>query len=189
MGTVIGIVVGIAAGALVSFLIARRVIHRPTLLIKIEPSLVLSPGDLDVHGVLTLSLGGRKVQNICVLVLEVACRGQKDIVVTDAAPPRSATATPLPRIDFREFRIIGIRTTNNDLSRFYVPISRHSNGRGLYVNIHRLSAGTTARFQVVGELENSRKRFEAEQCEIFPGAIPDIKFATAGSIARQRLKT
>jgi hypothetical protein len=129
-------------------------------------------------------LQGRQVDNICALQLEVASKGHRDIVVEDAAPPRPPNATPFPRIDFKDFRIIGIRTLNNDASRFYIPIGRRANNRGVYLNIHRLRAGSTARFQIVGELEGGRRWFEPEQCEIFPGAIPNIDFLTSGTISR-----
>lgn len=183
VSTVIGTLLGIAAGAIIAVVVARRVAHRPTLSVRLEPTLVLYPGDFDVHGNLTFALGGRSVRNICALTLEVGCKGQKDIVVEDAAPPRAPSATPLPRLDFHDFRIIGIQTLNNDTSLFYIPLSRHSSDRGIYINVHRLRAGACAQFQIVGELENGRRRFAPEQCDIFPGAIPDTQFATSGTIA------
>ena len=179
----------IVVSALVTFMVTRRVSHRPTLVVRLEPSLFLSPEDLDVHGGLSLSVGRHKVRNICVLLLEVHCKGEKDIDVADAEPPRGPNSTPLPRLDFRDFRIVGIRTLNNDRSRFYVPISRHSGDQGLYVNIHHLGAGATAQFQIVGELENDRTEFAADQCMVFRGAIPNTNFDTSGTIARPWLRS
>jgi hypothetical protein len=184
MVVIASILAGIIGGAVVTFVIARRVVHRPKLCVRVEPTLVLFPADLDVHDRLAFSVGGHNVDNLCALAVEVVCKGQKDVVVPDAAPPRGPNATPLPRIDFDDFRIIGIRTLNNDASRFYIALGRRANNRGIHLNIHRLRAGATARFQVVGELEGGRRQFDADQCRVFPGAIPDVDFVTSGKIAR-----
>ena len=171
-----------------TYFIARRVIHRPKLTITVEPTLVLRPEDLDVHDSLELSVKGKKVQALCALSLEIACKGRKDVVVPDAGRGRAPGATPLPRVDFNGFRIVGIRTLNNDASRFYIPLGRHSGGRGVYLNIHRLRAGAVARFQIIGELETGRAQFDPEQCHVFPGAIPDVDLLTRGTVARPWLK-
>jgi hypothetical protein len=183
VGTIIGTVLGVVFGGLITYVIAVRVAHRSRLSIRLVPTVVLYPSDLDVHNALTFSVQGRQVQNICALQLEIECKGKRDVVVDDARLPRPPNATPLPRVEFRDFRMIGVRTLNNDASRFYIPLSRPSE-RTLYINIHRLRAGATARFQIVGELEHGRRQFDADQCQLFPGAIPDIDLVTSGRIHR-----
>lgn len=184
VGWVLALVIGCAA----TYFVARRVAHRPRLSITLTPKVSLFPSDFDIGESFSFRMGGRAVDNVCALELVVKCKGFRDIVVPDARPPRAADATPLPRLDFTDFDIMGIQTLNNDASKFYVPLVRAAKNKSLYVNIHRLKAGTEARFQIVGRLLEERRTFTDDQCQIFPGAIQDTDVDISGCVQAQTLR-
>jgi hypothetical protein len=171
---------GIAGGGLVSYLVTRRYIHRPRLSIRLDTAALLLPQDFDEA--LEFRFAGAPVHNLLIMTLTLENQGTADILVPDAAPPRPPTATLQPFLHFEGIRVSAVRTTNNDVSRFNIPIGRAVANHRLYLNIHRIRAHTTARFQIIGTFEGTPTPLSNELVRFFPGAIPNIDIATGGAL-------
>jgi hypothetical protein len=184
MGSVLSTVVGILVGGAITFFVARRYAHRPKLTFRLDPAALIFPDELGMGPHLELRYGNSPVTNLVSLSFVLTHTGSTDVVVADAAPPRPANATLQPFFDFADFEVFSVKTVNNDESRFYVALSKALGSTRVYVNIHRIRAGTTARFQMLGTLRNGRRHIEAEQVAFFPGALPNVDVLTQGIISR-----
>jgi hypothetical protein len=120
--------------------------------------------------------------------LEVSHRGHADIVVPDAGNPQSPNRPLQPSFDFDNLSVFEIRTVNNDQSRFYIALCKANYSHRIFVNIHRIRAGTTARFQIVATFTANPATINPSQVHFFPGTIPNIDIVTQGAISRPWLK-
>ena len=182
MGTVIGTVLGIIGGGLITFFVTRWYIHRPTLIFRLDPAVLLLASDFGKQ--LQLQFAGKPVDNLFVLALTVSSKGTADIVVQDAMSPPSQRITRQPSFDFADASLYSVRNLNNDESRFYIALAVANANQRLYVNIQRLRAGSTARFQIVGTWMKNPGPLKSERVQFFPGTIANINVRTQGCIHR-----
>src|ERR1017187_50184 len=143
METAIGTVLGTICGGLITFFVTRWYIHRPTLIFRLDPAVLLLASDFGRQ--LQLQFAGQSVDNLFVLALTVTNKGAADVVVQAAALAPSQRITRQPSFDFEDASLYSVRTLNNDESRFYIALAVANSNTRLYINIQRIRAGSTAR--------------------------------------------
>ncbi|WP_062196777.1 hypothetical protein [Caldimonas taiwanensis] len=168
--------IGLLGGGVISYLIARNVIHRPKLIFNLFQAGFIDPRTY--HNNLQLSAAGQPLQNIVVFNLEVSLKGRADLTAA-AFDERTK-----PSIDFPGCKIFGVRTLNNDETRFNIPLGLANDGARVIVNLNRLRAGTTARFQIVGTFVARPEDLSGYSASFFPGASTNVDVETKGAIAR-----
>lgn len=178
----IGLLVGgLLGGGVISYFIARSVIHRPRLCFNLFQAGFIDPKNY--HNNLSLSAGGQALTNIIVFNLEISLRGKADLSAA------SFDEKAKPCIDLPGCKIFGVRTLNNDETRFNIPLGLANQGSRIIVNLNRLRAGTTARFQIVGTLPIVPEALWAYSAQFFPGASFNVDVETKGAIQRPWLRS
>jgi hypothetical protein len=167
---------GLAGGGLISYLIARNVIHRSRLHYSLHPAAVLRSRDFGTS--LSMNLRGQPVQNLCVFSLEMNLRGRLDISKDEVPDDHK------PSIYFPDFRAFDVRTINNDESRFNIPLGIAAGGHMIIGNIDRIRANTRAIFQIIGSFDNEVPDLAQYYVDFYPGAIKNIDVETSGNIRK-----
>lgn len=166
------LVVGVLAGGLVTYLVARNIPNRPRLVISLTQEVSFSLADLGIQNV-TLQHGVVPLPNLCVLELMISNRGSR-LFPRRGGDIRTDWNDPKPRIDFVDFEIIGKPIFLNSNPGFYVPIAKSGGDKRIYVNVQRIAAGVTARIRLVGVRDDHAKPFTAEEVHFFPGALHNV---------------
>lgn len=187
----------LAVGSLVTWLVARRVIHRPRLCFHLSERERI---DLEVmigHDAAKLAFGNLEVHNLLLLHLSITNRGRRDVIVHDAALPegakeRPASATPLPRVDLRSVGVLAFQTLN-PAPTFFVALAKQKTGhhlQHLHINLYRIAAGTTAEFRIIATVWRKKrpKTLSADDVHFFPGAIPDVDVVASGLLRKPFLR-
>jgi hypothetical protein len=181
--TILGTAIGVLAGWLITYLVAKRISHRSKLLFRIEQIAFLSPADFGGRN-LQILFAGQAVTDVVVLSLTVKNNGSNDIVIPASTGPRNPNSILAPSFDFEELKLLAVKTLNNDQSKFYIGLAIANADTRLYVNISRLREGTAAHFQILATGLGQRRDVEARDVKFFPGSTPNVDVVTQGIIHR-----
>lgn len=127
---------------------------------------------------LEMNFLGTPISNFVCFEIRCHNEGYRDYENQVANQPKRPDEPYRPRIDFDNFRILAIRTDNNDPNLFQIPISRINDDQSIIFNVIRITAGSEAIFSVLGTKTNSRSPTSARlqpgylrQMDVRPGGI------------------
>lgn len=85
-----------------------------------------------------------------------------------------------PRLNLTGFRVVGFNTSNNDRTRFDLPLCKQDD-HIILINVNWIRRRTRAEFFVIGQLEQgyTEKMLEAR---FFPGLAHGVSVKSAGSL-------
>lgn len=159
-----------------TWLIARREMHRPKLIYTLRPAAVLHTKE--VGSALSMTLGGKKVDNLCVFTLEIFLKGRADVAKVQVVEDNK------PTLFFPKFRAFNVRTIEYDETRFRIPLGLAGNGSLIVINLERIRANTKAEFQIIGTLRDDAPPVNEYWARFYPGTIHNVDTETAGAIER-----
>jgi hypothetical protein len=170
------LIFGLIGGGIITYLVARRIIHRPTLKFTLKTNAVLRKTDFG--RTFQMRAGDRDLDNLCIFSLEMHLKGKSDIGKEQAEEKNK------PTLFFSHFTIHDIRTIDRDESRFDIPFSRAANDAMLIVHINRMRANTKARFQIIGSFRDAETDPDHFLAEFYPGFLHNVDMESAGQIRR-----
>ena len=174
-------------GAIISYFVTIRFIHRPTLMITLKQVAAIVPDEIRAGPNLQMTYDRRPINNLAAFILEVSNKGKADIVVPSNISQQPDNSIPQPNIRFEGVRILAVKTLNNNPSKFNIPLAPHLEGTQMYVNVLRIKSGATAKFQILGTFTDNSSSLESEKVTLYSGAIPNVNIKTDG-ILSGRLK-
>jgi len=172
---------GIMGGGLASLYITRRFIHRPTLQFSLRKAAVLHKNDFGRS--FQMFSKGQELNNLCVFNLEIKLNGHSDIS-KDQVPEDNK-----PMMFFPSFTTYDVRTIEWDETRFEIPLGIAANGSMVIININRIRANTTARFQIIGSFWPNAPTPADYLVSFYPGAMHNVDVSAIGNIKRPWLRT
>ena len=181
LGDVALVGAGIIGGGIVSYFVARRFIHRPNLKFNLHQAAVLNRADFGNK--FRMSVDGNDIHNLCVFNLDMTLSGSADLA------PSQVPSDNKPSLYMPGFAVYDVRTIDYDESRFRIPLGIAGNGSLILINLERMRAGTTARFQILGSFRDSDDDASRFAAEFYPGAVHNVDMKTSGMIKRPWKKT
>lgn len=175
------LVAGIVGGGIVSWLVAKRFIHRPHLIFSLKPAAILRKSDFG--RTFKMSANGKELDNLCVFNLGMHLKGKSDLSRSQIPEDNK------PTLFFPGFTIYDVRTIEYDETRFNIPLAIAAKGSLLIVNIERMRANTHASFQIIGSFWDSGVDPEEFSADFYPGSLHNVDVESAGHIRRPWKKT
>lgn len=161
-------VASIVVSGLISYCIARWV--NPQACLKV----VLTPYNENSRKVLAGGKGNEELRDVHVLKLTISTGWfsgvRRDNFHSDFKP----------RLNLTGFRVFGFNTSNNDRTRFDLPLCKQDD-HIILINVNWIRRRTRAEFFVIGQLEQgyTEKMLEAR---FFPGLAHGVSVKSAGSL-------
>lgn len=178
---VVLLVLGLLGGGLITWLAAKKLIHRPILKFRLYCAATLRKTDFGRK--FKMSAGDTDLNNLCVFNLEMHLKGRADIS-KDQVPEDNK-----PTLFFPNFTIFDVRTIDYDETRFSIPLAIAANGSMLIVNISRMRSNTIARFQILGTFRDSDTDPNLFSSHFYPGSLHNVDMETAGQIKKPWKRT
>ena len=163
-------------GGVIAWIIAKRVSARSSLIFTLDKQFYIKASDISRK--FSISLDGLNLQNLYVAKLRIELRGANDL------SDRDISCNNKPMLQFDKLKIFDIRTINNDLSQFEIPIGIVKESK-LVINIKHLKRNSHADFYIIATSKNDNEMFTVD---FFPGFISGVDVKSAGLINPNWLK-
>lgn len=166
--------IGIVVSGILSYWIARFVHARARLTITLERYIAMDKGALGKS--VEVSISGKPIKNLVVLKLSIESGRVMGVNETNIA------SSFKPSLRIKRFRIVGIRTLNNNRTMFDIPIGKRDDST-MILNINWIRHNVKAEFLVAGTLEANQK-VESLVAEFFPGMLHGVDIRAAGFVSK-----
>ena len=170
-------VLSIIGSGLFSFVIAKWVHARAQLKISLLRHTKVDAGALGRS--ISFKSGDKNLTNLCVLKLTIKSGMFRGITKNNLYGDKK------PVLRIRGCKILDVKTVENNLTRFYIAISRKPNANDMLIlNIEWLRHNTKAEFLLSVTLEDGvdLRRIKPE---FYPGLLHDVDVSVGGLISKK----